>query len=216
MSFSLLNYINDYSTLMEYLFAKDIANVYLEIGKKFHANVAGEKLKINLNNTDFTDNNNNVYLSPHSVSNTYLMSYILDKNYHYQKLIVGNTFSEYRAKAYLYYNGYKFLLRSVFDVLNIDQGNIIEFKTTSFYKKTCIEERNYDMQAYIYSIMCNELCKVENIYFIFVRTVYPFEIVFRKLYDEEIQSGKYKFQQKLDLLINIIESHNLYHLFFTK
>ena len=215
ISFSLLNFVNDYSSLMEYLFKKDIANTYIEIGKKFHANMSGEFVKLNLDYLDYKDENSIVYLSPHSVSNTYLMTYLLKNNARYNDLIFGSIFMEMRTKAYLVYNGYKFILRSIFDILNIDKGNIIELKTASFYKYTVVEERNYDMQAYIYSIMSHGLYEIENIYFVFVTTVYPFKEIIRKVSVKEIENGKTKFYHKLNLLIQIIENNNLHKLFFS-
>ena len=216
ISFSLLNYISDYSTLMEYLFKKDIANVYMEIGKKFHSNMSGEIMKVNLDYKDYKDKDSNIYLSPHSVSNTHVMYYILQNNITYNNLISGTILKEYRVKANIKYKGYSFIIRAVFDAINIDKGNVIELKTTSFYNRNTFKSRNYDMQAYIYSIMCSSICELNKLYFIFVQTSYPFYDFIRSVSKQELEEGKIKFFHKLDLIIDIIEQNNLYHLFFEK
>ena len=217
ISYSLLKSTHDLKSLYEYLY-KDIKNRYMLFGSQFHGNMAGEKVNTKIGYEDSSVEGDDIYLSPHSVSNTYLMSYLLKNSSTYNNLICGNVMYEHRLKSYLLCDGgYKFIIRSIIDIINLDSNIIIELKTVGFFKSSIIEVRDYDMQAYIYYIMSNAWCSNnKKIYLLFIQTSYPFNYFLHQVTKQQIESGKIKFISKLKLLIEIIEENNLHHLFFSK
>ncbi|AOP70282.1 hypothetical protein AB837_00195 [bacterium AB1] len=212
LSYTLIKLSTDVEKFLNYIHRIPDPQIHFEYGKIFHCFLTNEPINnihVHTKKSILSDDKQKVFINIHEACCSILLSIMLKNNKEYQQAITGNIEYEKSKITHFVYKKRLFFIKTIPDIYNVDNKNIIELKTTSmphYMGSRIVENYSYDMQMYMYLLSYN--FKINNIT-IFFSSKTEYKMQSYKISQQNLDKGRDKFIFYLQKSFDLLEQYNL-------